>query len=50
MLGPNGIRALRELGLLEAVLSKVDDSGPDMRSFRFISGMRGHEVIMEASF
>ena len=45
--GPNGIRALRELGLLDPVLSKVDDSGPDMRRVQFISGMDGHEAIME---
>lgn len=47
LLGPNGIRALRGLGLLDPVLSKVDDSGPDMRRFQIISGMDGHEAIIE---
>ena len=45
--GANAIRALRALGMLDHVLTKVDPSDLQPRPFIFLSGMEGHETIYE---
>jgi len=44
-LGPNALRALDGIGVLEAVLSRADEPEPSMRLFRFLSGEGSHELI-----
>ncbi|EKM83971.1 hypothetical protein AGABI1DRAFT_51593 [Agaricus bisporus var. burnettii JB137-S8] len=48
-LGPNAIRALEGLGVLEAVMGKSDTKEPTLRSFIFVSGPGQHEVIYDYS-
>ncbi|KAH7923897.1 FAD/NAD(P)-binding domain-containing protein [Leucogyrophana mollusca] len=46
-LGPNALRALDALGLMEAIMTKADQSTPTLRSFRFLSELPGHETIYD---
>ena len=48
-IGPNGIPALRGLGVLEAILDKINASGPNQPLFTFLSGI-GDELIYDVSF
>ena len=45
-LGPNGLRALRGLGILDSLLASLDDQ-PDQRGCVFVSGLPGHELIYD---
>lgn len=45
--GPNALRALDEMGLTEAVMAHADQKVPDQRAFRFVSGLPGHEHILD---
>ncbi|KAF8167757.1 salicylate hydroxylase [Crassisporium funariophilum] len=45
--GPNAIRALQKLGLLDAVLSKSDQATPTQRVFSFVSGTGNHEEVYD---
>lgn len=45
--GPNAIRALEGLGVLEAVMGKSDTKEPTLRSFIFVSGPGQHEIIYD---
>lgn len=47
--GSNAIPALQGLGVLEAILAKVNLTGPTQRLFHFISGT-GDELIYDVSF
>ena len=47
--GPNAIRALEELGILDAVLAKAEEEKPDVRPFRYIRGTGDHEFICDVS-
>jgi len=44
-LGPNAIRALQGLGILDAVLTKADEPRPTQRGFIFIAGKGNHELV-----
>ncbi|KAG5730931.1 hypothetical protein E4T56_gene7110 [Termitomyces sp. T112] len=46
-LGPNALFPLKELGVLDAVLSKSDEEKPTMRSFRYISATGAHDLIYD---
>ncbi|ESK92134.1 salicylate hydroxylase [Moniliophthora roreri MCA 2997] len=46
-LGPNALRALDGLGLLQAVIARSDQQEPAMRIFNFVSGAEPHEVIFD---
>ncbi|KAG5730933.1 hypothetical protein E4T56_gene7112 [Termitomyces sp. T112] len=46
-LGPNALFPLKELGVLDAVLSKSDEEKPTMRSFRYISATGAHDMIYD---
>jgi len=48
-IGANGIRALRGLGILEAVLERAEEP-LGLRGFQFISGLPGHEDIFDVCF
>lgn len=45
-LGPNTLRALQAMGLLDAILEKVKPEVPSSRPFNFVSGV-DHEVIYD---
>ncbi|KAF8590394.1 FAD/NAD(P)-binding domain-containing protein [Ramaria rubella] len=45
-IGANGIRALRSLGILDAVLQRAEEP-LGLRAFLFLSGLPGHEVIYD---
>ncbi|OCH96428.1 FAD/NAD(P)-binding domain-containing protein [Obba rivulosa] len=45
--GPNAARVLRDIGVLDEVLAKAGESQLNQRTFRFISGLEGHEVLFE---
>jgi hypothetical protein len=47
-IGSNAIPALQGLGVLEAVLAKVNATSPNQRLFRFFSGI-GDERICDVS-
>lgn len=49
LLGPNAIRALKELGILDSVLAKAEQDEPDIRPFSYISGLGEHEHIYDVS-
>lgn len=49
LLGPNAIRALKELGILDSVLAKAEQDEPDVRPFSYISGLGEHEHIYDVS-
>ncbi|EEB89231.1 hypothetical protein MPER_12697 [Moniliophthora perniciosa FA553] len=46
-LGPNALRALDGLGLLQAVIARSDQPEPAMRIFNFVSGAESHEVVFD---
>ncbi|KAH7914736.1 hypothetical protein BJ138DRAFT_999357 [Hygrophoropsis aurantiaca] len=46
-LGPNALRALDALGLLEIIMSKANEPTPSLRSFLFLSDLPGHQVIYD---
>ena len=48
-IGSNGIPALRGLGVLEAILAKINASGPNQPLFTFLSVI-GDELIYDVSF
>ena len=48
-IGSNAIPALQGLGVLEAILAKVNAAHPSQRLFRFLSGI-GDEQIYDVSF
>lgn len=43
--GPNAVRVLKALGVLDEVIAHSDDSGPTMRSFQFIYGTGECETV-----
>ncbi|KAI0318092.1 FAD/NAD-P-binding domain-containing protein [Amylostereum chailletii] len=45
-IGPNAVRALKKLGILDDVAAKSEDS-PCVRPFQFRRAGRGHEVLYE---
>lgn len=45
--GPNALRALDGLGVLEAVLSRSDETTPTKRPFRFLAGVGAHEHVYD---
>ncbi|KIM88945.1 hypothetical protein PILCRDRAFT_245641 [Piloderma croceum F 1598] len=48
-LGPNAIRALTALGVMDAVQARADQPKPTPRPYRVISGMPGHEHVYDFS-
>jgi salicylate hydroxylase len=44
--GPNGVRALRGLGILDTVLGKTGEP-LETRGMLFVSGLPGHELIYD---
>ncbi|KAF9074960.1 salicylate hydroxylase [Rhodocollybia butyracea] len=46
-LGPNALRALKGLGIFDAILSRSDQSQPAPRTFRFMSAYEDHEFIFD---
>ncbi|KAI5122975.1 hypothetical protein M0805_006854 [Coniferiporia weirii] len=46
-LGPNAIRVLQELQILDDVVARVKPEQPKPRSFRFLSGLGEHEVFYD---
>lgn len=48
-LGVNALNALRGLGLLDAVLERSEEKEPRLRPFKFISGMKDHELVFDVS-
>ncbi|KAK0436633.1 uncharacterized protein EV420DRAFT_235664 [Desarmillaria tabescens] len=46
-LGPNALRALKGLGLYDAVLSRSDTGSPTFRQFLFLSGLDEHKVVYD---
>ncbi|KAI3621845.1 salicylate hydroxylase [Moniliophthora roreri] len=46
-LGPNALRALDGLGLLQAVIAHSDQVEPAMRIFNFVSGIAPHELVFD---
>ena len=48
-IGWNAIPALQGLGVLEAILAKLNASGPNQPLFSFLSGI-GDELIYDVSF
>ncbi|EMD41848.1 hypothetical protein CERSUDRAFT_90429 [Gelatoporia subvermispora B] len=46
-IGPNAARVLQDIGVLDEILAKAKESKLNQRTFRFISGMEGHEVLFE---
>ena len=44
----NALRSLQGLGLLEAILAKINQT-PDRRFFAFISGTGDHELVYDVS-
>ncbi|RDB28546.1 Salicylate hydroxylase [Hypsizygus marmoreus] len=44
-LGPNAIRALDGLGVLEAILRRTDEPTTESLSFRFITGVGNHDHV-----
>ncbi|RDB28544.1 Salicylate hydroxylase [Hypsizygus marmoreus] len=48
-LGPNAVRALDGLGVLEAVLRHADSPTPNQLPFRFLAGVGKHEHVYLAS-
>jgi hypothetical protein len=50
-IGSNALRALQGLGLLEAILAKVNQSaGPGQHVFVFVSGTGDHELVYDVCF
>ena len=47
--GPNGIRVLQELDILDEVLSRSDQEKPEVRPFRYLFGVGEHEHIYDVS-
>ena len=47
--GPNALHALDEMGLTEAMMARADQKALDQKPFRFISGLPGHEHILDVS-
>ena len=47
--GPNALRALDEMGLTEAMMAHADQKALDQKPFRFVSGLPGHEHILDVS-
>lgn len=45
MVGPNAIRVLRDIDVLDDVLANCEEPEIDLRTFIFYSGMEGHELI-----
>ncbi|KAJ6606427.1 hypothetical protein DFH09DRAFT_1256858 [Mycena vulgaris] len=46
-LGPNALRALQGLGVLDAVLARVDDAERTLRQMLFVSGLAQHEKVYD---
>ncbi|OBZ79798.1 Salicylate hydroxylase [Grifola frondosa] len=45
--GPNAVRVLRAIGILQEVLAKSSENDLKMRGCKFISGMEGHDLIYD---
>ncbi|TCD68111.1 hypothetical protein EIP91_011564 [Steccherinum ochraceum] len=45
--GPNAVRVLQDIGILDDVLAKCEEPEINQRSFLFYSGMEGHELIYD---
>ncbi|OCH96306.1 FAD/NAD(P)-binding domain-containing protein [Obba rivulosa] len=46
-IGPNASWVLKDIGVLDEVLAKAREARPNMQTFRFMSGMQGHEIFYE---
>ncbi|KZT08532.1 FAD/NAD(P)-binding domain-containing protein [Laetiporus sulphureus 93-53] len=46
-IGPNAARILQSLGILDEICAKTGEPGLTMRSFLFVSGQEGHELLYE---
>ncbi|KAI3622555.1 salicylate hydroxylase [Moniliophthora roreri] len=46
-IGPNAVRALDGLGLLQAVIARSDQPESKMRAFKFVSGTEDHEDVFD---
>ena len=47
--GPNAIRVLEELGLLNEVVAKSDQAKPETRPFHMILGFGDHDLVYDVS-
>ena len=47
LIGPNALRALKELGIIDDVLAKSDQREITLRSFLFVTGDGAHEEIYD---
>jgi len=45
--GPNAIRALKGLGILDVILAKSKIREPSMDLFRFVTGSGDHELVFD---
>ncbi|KAH8099305.1 hypothetical protein BXZ70DRAFT_943202 [Cristinia sonorae] len=45
--GPNAVRILQDIGILDNVLSECGEPEASLRSFIFYSGMEGHEMVID---
>lgn len=45
----NALRALQGLGLLEAILAKINQVAPGRHQFAFMSGTGDHEFVYDVS-
>ncbi|KAI0334384.1 FAD/NAD-P-binding domain-containing protein [Cubamyces sp. BRFM 1775] len=46
-IGPNAVRVLKEIGVLEEVLKRTNPAELKPKGFRFFSGLEGHELVYE---
>ncbi|KAH9897855.1 FAD/NAD-P-binding domain-containing protein [Cubamyces lactineus] len=46
-IGPNAIRVLKEIGVLDEVLKRTNPAELKPKGFRFFSGLEGHELVYE---
>ncbi|KJA28656.1 hypothetical protein HYPSUDRAFT_129090 [Hypholoma sublateritium FD-334 SS-4] len=46
-LGPNALRALKGLGVLDVVLEKINEMKPNQRLFRFVPIAGEHELLLD---
>ncbi|KAI0639963.1 FAD/NAD-P-binding domain-containing protein [Trametes polyzona] len=46
-LGPNAIRVLNDIGVLDEVLKKTNPAELKPKGFRFLSGLDGHKLVYE---
>lgn len=50
MPGPNALRALKGLGVLDVVLEKINEMKPNQRLFRFVPIAGEHELLLDVRY